>query len=106
MRDILALIAAVDSPLGQAAETINDLAAHLPPPGEPLACPLCPRQRWPCTAFEIAAGRLETAHRLRVGQFLPLDLHPRLWPPPAPAPSAPSPQHQPLGWFSSDMDRR
>ncbi|OXM43125.1 hypothetical protein CFP75_39685 [Amycolatopsis alba DSM 44262] len=77
------LVVAADSPAGRAAEAINDLTRHLPEPGEPNACPTCAGRFWPCEYFDDAAYRVHTA-RLRVGDIVPLDLHPRLWSPSAP----------------------
>ncbi|MEV7043926.1 hypothetical protein [Amycolatopsis sp. NPDC051061] len=76
------LMVAADSPAGRAAEAINDLTRHLPQPGAPAVCPTCAARFWPCTYFYDAAHRMHNA-RLRVGDVVPLELHPRLWPPPA-----------------------
>ncbi|MDQ3276291.1 MAG: hypothetical protein M3Q39_15030 [Actinomycetota bacterium] len=85
MRDIVAVVVAVDSPAGRAAEAIDQLTAHLPPPDEPWACPLCSAQSWPCAGFDAAAHRVQAAH-LRIVELVPLDLRPRLWPPQQPGP--------------------
>jgi hypothetical protein len=80
IRAIVAVIVAVDSPVGRVPQAINDLAAHLPPPEKPGACPLCSTHSWPCALFDDAARRVEAAG-LRLGDLVPLDLHNRLWPP-------------------------
>ncbi|MGH3621612.1 MAG: hypothetical protein ACRDQ5_07455 [Sciscionella sp.] len=76
IREVLAVIIAADSPAGRVAEAINDLTAHLPPPAEPGACPMCSNRFWPCAGFDDAAHRLLAA-RLRIGDLVPPDLHPR-----------------------------
>jgi hypothetical protein len=78
-RRVEGLVVAADSPAGRAAEAINDLTRHLPDPGAPAVCPTCAGRFWPCSSFDDAAHRVHTA-RLRVGDVVPLDLHPRLWP--------------------------
>jgi hypothetical protein len=85
IRDVLAVVVAADSPAGRLAEAINDLTAHLPTPDEPDVCPMCSGKFWPCAGFDGAAHRVHTA-RLRVGDLVPLDLHPRLWPQHSPPP--------------------
>jgi hypothetical protein len=81
MREIVAVVVAADSPLGRAGATVDELTSHLPPPGEHQPCPLCPRQAWPCAGFDLVATRLQSAYQLGLGMVVPLDLHPRLWPP-------------------------
>ncbi len=83
IRTPVGVIVAAESPLGRAAEAANDLNRHLPTPAEPGSCPTCTGRFWPCAYFDDAAARLLTA-RLRLGDLVPLDLHPRLWPPPTP----------------------
>lgn len=111
IREVIAVIVAADSPIGRVVQAIDDVAAHLPPPQEPQACPLCFTQSWPCARFDDAAHRVQAAG-LRVGELVPLDLHPRLWPPspppPAPTPSAspippPRPTQHPAPWFDKEQ---
>jgi hypothetical protein len=84
IRAVEGLVVAANSPAGLAADAINDLARHLPNPADPGVCPTCAGRFWPCRYFDDAAYRVHTA-RLRVGDVVPLELHPRLWrPPPAP----------------------
>ncbi|SMD27469.1 hypothetical protein [Kibdelosporangium aridum] len=52
---IIAVVVAVDSPLGRAVEAVDKLTAHLPSPREPQECPLCLEQSWPCHGFYAAA---------------------------------------------------
>lgn len=73
------MIVAADSPLGRVGRAVDDLAAHLPSPDEPRACPLCSAQSWPCAGFDDAAHRALVAG-LRLSDLVPLDLHERLWP--------------------------
>jgi hypothetical protein len=80
-QEIVAVVVAVDSPLGRAVEAVDELTAHLPSPREPQSCPLCPTQSWPCTAFHTAAHHIHAA-RLWIGELVPPYLHPRLWPAP------------------------
>ncbi|WP_275295191.1 hypothetical protein [Amycolatopsis sp. La24] len=80
IRRMASLIVAADSPVGRVSEALNDLARHLPEPGAPDACPTCAGRYWPCSYFDDAACRVHAA-RLRVGDVVPLELHPRLWPP-------------------------
>jgi hypothetical protein len=80
VRPIVAVVVAADSPAGRVAEAIDEVTAHLPVPDEPRACPLCSVQSWPCARFHDAAHRV-MAVGLRLGEFVPEDLHPRLWPP-------------------------
>jgi hypothetical protein len=80
VREIVAVVIAVDSPTGRLAEAINDLTAHLPSPTDPTQCPMCSARFWPCGGFDAAAYRVQAAG-LRVADLVPLDLHPRLWPP-------------------------
>lgn len=86
-RDVVAVVVAPESPIGRAAGAVDDMAAHLPPPGVPMVCPLCPQQSWPCAGFDDAARRVLAAG-LRLPDLVPLDLHPRLWFPPPPKPPA------------------
>jgi hypothetical protein len=83
VRRMVGLVVAANSPAGRAAEAINALTRHLPDPGAPTVCPTCAGRFWPCAYFDEAAYHVHIA-RLRVGDVVPLDLHPRLWPPPAP----------------------
>ncbi|WP_158894287.1 hypothetical protein [Amycolatopsis anabasis] len=79
------LVVAADSPLGRVAPMLDELTAHLPPPNQPWACSLCSTESWPCSRFDQAAHHLRRAG-LRLSDLIPLDLHPRLWPPPGPRP--------------------
>lgn len=108
IREVVAVIVAADSPFGQVAQAIDDLAAHLPPPQEPQECPLCFTQPWPCARFHDAAHRVHAAG-LRLGELVPLDLHPRLWPPATPStppaspqPLSPHPTRRPEPWFDEE----
>jgi hypothetical protein len=83
IREVLAVVVAAASPAGRAAEAINELVMHLPTPDQPGVCPTCAGRFWPCPYFDSAAYRVHTA-RLRLGDWVPLDLHPRLWPHTAP----------------------
>src|SRR6202035_4660305 len=56
------------------------MTAHLPAPDTPWACPLCSVESWPCSRFDSAAHELMRAG-LRLVDWVPYDLHPRLWPP-------------------------
>jgi hypothetical protein len=85
IRESVAVIVAADSPVGRAAQAIDDMSAHLPPPEDPRACPLCSTQSWPCARFDDAAHRVQAAG-VRLGELVPPDLHARLWPPPPPTP--------------------
>jgi hypothetical protein len=109
IREVVAVIVAADSPIGRVAQAVDDVAGHLPPRQEPQACPLCLSQSWPCARFDDAAHRVQTAG-LRLGELVPLDLHPRLWPPPAApptpvaSPAAPPPGSTPRPdtWFDEE----
>lgn len=92
VREVVAVIVAANSPVGQLVRAIDDMTAHLPPPEEPRACPMCSTQCWPCSGFDTAARRVEAAG-LRLGELVPLDLHARLWPP-----LPPSRPTQQTGW--------
>lgn len=98
IRPMAGVMVAADSPAGRAAEAINDLTRHLPEPGAPAVCSTCPGRFWPCDYFHDAAYRVHTA-RLRVGDVVPLELHPRLWPP-----AAPSASQDPRAWPSDATD--
>ncbi len=76
---IIAVVVAVDSPLGRAVEAVDKLTAHLPSPREPQECPLCLEQSWPCHGFYAAALHIHAA-RLWIAELVPPHLHPRLWP--------------------------
>ena len=104
VREVLAVIVAADSPLGRVSQAVDDLAAHLPPPDQPRACPLCSAQSWPCAGFDDAAHRALVAG-LRLSDLVPLDLHERLWP--RKRPQAPSTSPQDTGsWFDQkEQDR-
>lgn len=84
LRDIVAVVVAARSPAGLLVDALNALAAHLPPANraadEPVVCPLCPRQSWPCAPFDDAARRVQESG-VAIGPFVPLDLHVQLWPP-------------------------
>lgn len=84
------------------AAAIDEVTAHLPPPEDPWACPLCSTQSWPCSRFDNAAHQVMNAG-LRLGEFVPDDLHPRLWPtpkPPSRSPAQPAPQAD--TWFDEE----
>lgn len=104
IRDIVAVVVAADSPVGRAAQAIDDITAHLSVPDEPNTCPLCSTQSWPCAQFTAAAHRAQAAG-LRLGELVPLDLHPYLWPTPQPPPrSAPPTDPTPRSdtWFDEE----
>jgi len=104
VREVLAVIVAADSPLGRVSQAVDDLAAHLPSPNEPRACPLCSAQSWPCAGFDDAAHRALAAG-LRLSDLVPLDLHERLWPPKRPR-TPPSSAQNPGGWSGQeDLER-
>lgn len=92
IREIVAVIVPADSPVGRAAQAIDDMSAHLPPPDDPRACPLCSTQSWPCARFENAAHHVQAAG-VRLGELVPPDLHTRLWPPAWPQPSPLTTRH-------------
>lgn len=104
VREDLAVIVAVDSPLGRVSQAVNDLAAHLPPPDQPWACPLCSAQSWPCAGFDDAAHRVMTAG-LRLRDLVPFDLHERLWPPRR-GPSPPASTQNSGTWFDQEEQDR
>lgn len=97
IREIVAVIVAAESPAGRVATAIDDVASHLPPLEAPWSCPLCSAQSWPCSRFDEAAREV-MSNGVRLADLVPLDLHPRLWP--HPAPSAPGPQ--PATWFDEE----
>ncbi|NKE57504.1 hypothetical protein FXN61_11925 [Lentzea sp. PSKA42] len=80
MRDIVAVVVAVESPAGLLVDALNTLAAHLPPADRPMVCPLCPARSWPCAPFDQAARHVQDSG-VAIGPFVPLDLHPQVWPP-------------------------
>jgi len=80
VRPVAGIVVAADSPAGRASDAVNDLTRHLPDPGAPETCPTCADRYWPCTFLDDAAGRMNAAG-LKVGDFVPLELHRRLWPP-------------------------
>lgn len=79
MREVVGVVVAVDSPAGRLVGALDDLAAHLPPVGRQWGCPLCGVDSWPCAKFHVAAQQVIGA-RLRLDEFVPLDLHQRLFP--------------------------
>jgi hypothetical protein len=81
LREVIAVVVALDSPLGRVVDAIEQLTAHLPTAEQPATCSLCSRRPWPCTAFDAAARHLQTTG-VPIGYLLPLDLHPQLWPAP------------------------
>lgn len=105
IREIVAVVLAADSPAGQVAGLLDDLAAHLPPPDQQWGCSLCRTECWPCAGFDAAAQKVIDA-RLRLAEFVPTDLHPRLWPPPEQPHTAPEPPPQtalpPGTWFDKE----
>lgn len=104
IREVVAVIVAADSPTGHVAKVIDELTAHLPPPDEPWACPLCSTESWPCSRFDTAAHQVMAAG-LRLRDWIPTDLHARLWPQPrSPAPPAPRPPPAPQSdtWFDEE----
>ncbi|MGW4529162.1 hypothetical protein [Amycolatopsis sp. NPDC004378] len=100
VRPVRGLMVAASSPAGGAADAINDLTRHLPDPGTPAECSTCPGQFWPCQYFHDAAFRVHRA-RLRVGDVVPLELHPRLWPPQ----TSPDPRAWPSHTPDKESDR-
>lgn len=83
MRDIVAVVVAVDSALGQEEPTIGQLSDHLPPV-DGGDCPLC--GPWPCAAFQKAAKALHETG-IPVSSLVPQALQARLrspTPPPVP----------------------
>lgn len=103
IRPVAGVMVAADSPAGRAAEAINDLTRHLPELATPAACPTCAGRFWPCAYFHDAARRVHTA-RLRVGDIVPLELHPRLWPPRA-NPASPETRAWPSDVPEEETDR-
>lgn len=110
IREIVAVVLAADSPAGQVAGVLDNLAAHLPPPDQQWGCPLCHTECWPCAGFDAAAQKVVDA-RLRLAEFVPLDLHPLLWPPPpeqskdapqSPPPPPPQTALPPGTWFDEE----
>ncbi|MFC0429886.1 hypothetical protein [Kutzneria buriramensis] len=75
---VVAAVVAPDSPVGQLAAVIEELTSHLPAADQPRECALCSRS-WPCDGFDNAAKELGRA-RIPVGLWVPLSLHPILWP--------------------------
>ncbi|SDC73927.1 hypothetical protein [Actinokineospora iranica] len=86
LRGIRAVIVAADSTVGLVAQSIDDLAAHLPPQHAPRMCPLCSTERWPCVRFRDAAHHVRAAG-IDIGELVPRDLHRHLQPP-QPSPQA------------------
>ncbi|RLK58577.1 hypothetical protein [Actinokineospora cianjurensis] len=78
-RDIVATVAAADSPLGQVARAVDVLSSHLPTSRQPRACPFCLAAGWPCRPFLDAAEHI-TDHGVHVASLVPRDLHQVLWP--------------------------
>ncbi|GAA3041165.1 hypothetical protein [Actinokineospora globicatena] len=83
-RDIVATVAAADSPLGQVARAVDVLSSHLPTPRQPRACPFCLASRWPCRPFLDTAQHI-TDHGVDAASLVPRDLHQVLWPDNKPA---------------------
>ena len=81
LREVTAVVVAIDSPAGRVVEAIEQLTTHLPTPDQPTVCPLCSRQSWPCTGFDTAARHLQISG-MPIGCLVPLDLHSTLWPTP------------------------
>ncbi|WP_143035893.1 hypothetical protein [Lentzea fradiae] len=79
MREIVAVVVAAESPAGLLAGALDTLAAHLPPADGTTVCRLCSTQFWPCARFDEAARHIER-RGVAVRPFVPLDLHPQLWP--------------------------
>lgn len=104
VREVLAVIVAADSPVGRVSQAVDDLAAHLPSPDQPRACPLCTAQSWPCAGFDDAAHRALAAG-LRLSDLVPLDLHERLWPRRRP-PSPPASPQDSGSWFDQKEQGR
>lgn len=97
IREVVAVIVAADSPVGQLVRDIDDMTAHLPASDAPRACPMCSTRSWPCAGFDTAARRVGAAG-LRLDHLVPRDLHIRLWPP---QPQPPAQTTQQLVWPSS-----
>jgi hypothetical protein len=72
VRAIVTVVVAVDSPAGRAAEVINDMTAHLPPPDEPHACPMYLTQSWSCPG-DAAAYRVITVSERLYCPLTPVD---------------------------------
>lgn len=104
IREVLAVIVAADSPAGRVSQAIDDIAAHLPSPDQPQACPLCSNRFWPCDRFDAAASHVLAAG-LRLSDLVPLDLHQRLWPRMRP-PSPPVSTHNLGSWFDREEQDR
>lgn len=100
IREVVAVIVAADSSVGQLMRDIDDLTAHLPAPDEPRACPMCSTHSWPCGGFDTAARRVGAAG-LRLDHLVPRDLHARLWPPQPRPPQPPAQPAQHMAWPSS-----
>lgn len=89
VREIVAIVVAADSPLGQEEPTIDELSAHLPAVDGGGECPLCVGQRWPCAPFRDAASALHETG-IPVPSLMPEALQTRLRPPtPQPPPPVP-----------------
>ncbi|GAA3010421.1 hypothetical protein LV75_006723 [Actinokineospora diospyrosa] len=83
-RDILAVVVAVDSPLGRVARAVDVLSSHVPAVAQPLVCSFCVGSGWPCRSFLDAAQHVND-RGVDVGMVVPVDLHPVLWPQKKPA---------------------
>lgn len=102
-QEVTVAVLAADSPAGHVALAIGELTTHLPSPEAPWECPLCSTGSWPCDRFDAAAHELIEAG-LRLPDWVPYDLHPRLWPanqaePPAPQTIPPNQTAQSSTWF-------
>lgn len=90
-RGVVAVVLAVDSPASHVATAIDELTAHLPPAEQQSVCSVCSVRSWPCPPFHDAAHRVIAAG-IRLADLVPVDLHPRLWPPAAPQQPSWSPE--------------
>ncbi|KOV84643.1 hypothetical protein [Nocardia sp. NRRL S-836] len=79
-RDVVAVVVAVENPADRLVGAVSALSAHLPPSDRPTVRPLCPARPWPRMRSDEAARRVHEGGAA-IGSFVPLDLHPRLWPP-------------------------
>lgn len=84
MRDVVAVVVAVDSALGQEEPTLSALSGHLPAV-DGGDCPLC--GPWPCAAFQRAATVLHETG-IPVSSLVPQALQARLR---SPTPQQPPP---------------
>ncbi|MET9260520.1 hypothetical protein [Amycolatopsis sp. NPDC004079] len=85
------IVVPADSRVGSVGAAVHDLTRHLPEPEVLDRCPTCGKDvPWPCRRFYDAAYVVSAA-KLRIEDFVPPELHPRL-PKPGPrtTPTRPS----------------